>query len=164
MTSSKGSEASVEDEIVAHERDLQDLLGRVLEVPMKPYLESLRGYDQSLARMERRLGILEEEFPGKIRDGLDDVSVMLKGEIRKFESALDERIDPMKNDLFKEFGLLSENQAANFQAAADHSLVAGKALALLQASVQRLQWTVVTLSVLLVLAVALCGWVVYQGA
>ena len=138
MTSSKGSKASVEDEIVAHERDLQDLLGRVLEVPMKPYLESLRGYDQSLARMERRLGILEEEFPGKIRDGLDDVSVMLKGEIRKFESALDERID--------------------------HSLVAGKALALLQASVQRLQWTVVTLSVLLVLAVALCGWAVYQGA
>lgn len=164
MTSSKATKASIEDGVLAHEKELQDLLSRVLEVPMKPYLESLLGYDQSLTRMERRLEKVEEEFPGRIQDGLADVTAMLKSEIRGFESVLDERIDPLKIDLLKEFGLLSGSQAASSQTAADHSLVVGEALGVLQTSVQRLQWIVVALSVLLVLAVALCGWAVYQGA
>ena len=141
MTSQISANESANGEIPEHEKELTELLARVLAGPMEPLRSLLDKHDEQLANIQTSVHSLAKDLPAEVGNSIEELGVRLKSASSSIERLLIGRFDELVKRQDQHLAEAAEQVRRDSQISAEKQRV-------LQESIQGLQRRVAWLALL----------------
>ena len=141
MTSQISATESVNGEIPEHEKELTELLARVLAGPMEPLRSLLGKHDERLAEIQTSVHSLAKDLPAEVGNDIEELGERLKSASSSIERLLVGRFDELVKRQDQHLAEAAEQVRRDSQISAEQQRV-------LQESIQGLQRRVAWLALL----------------
>lgn len=141
MTSQISANESANGEIPEHEKELTELLARVLAGPMEPLRSLLGKHDERLSKIQTSVQSMAKDLPAEVGNNIEELGERLKSASSSIERLLIGRFDELVKRQDQHLAEAAEQVRRDSQISAEKQRV-------LQESIQGLQRRVAWLALL----------------